>query len=245
MKQVFIGPIQGQQTARKLKKVTQGANIVLGVLLVLILTIPFLLSKWGKTPSDLSPVVLLDVGDGSGSAIYIGNNQLLTAAHVVRGMDVNDYCVITFVDPNSTSGDEVRAQAQLLAYGDLRKGDTQDYALLQIRALDASRFAQPYMVGNSKPVKVGDPIKVEGFPGGHYMKTDGTVSSIMAEENPEFFVVSAGAWPGNSGGALLDKNNKVIGVVTLKGVGETNVGQTFVLKIDNIRKELLSKGFTI
>ena len=51
----------------------------------------------------------------AGSAIFIGNKTLLTAAHVVADMDLNDMCTIKFEDPNNPDALPIFAEAELMA----------------------------------------------------------------------------------------------------------------------------------
>lgn len=126
----------------------------------------------------------------------------------------------------------------------------QDFALLHISTMDASKMVTPCPIGVSSNVKVKDGILVEGYPGGTRMVTEGIVGSLMLQNQEvgvnfkNIFIVDAKAWPGNSGEALFDKNNNLLGVVTMAGVGEgLNDDQTYVLKIDHIKSQLNAKGF--
>lgn len=245
MKQVYIGPIKGHATSRLTKSLIKFPTIALAMVASLLFFVPLFMPKIAKAPSDICAVALVDNGMGTGSAIYIGNNMMLTAAHVVDGMFVNDFCKVTFENPNQTDGPKISALAQVVALGDRRTGDENDYAMLQVVSLDVSKYVDAYALGVSKNAKINDQIRVVGYPNGFFMSTDGTINSIKLGENAELFTVSANAWPGNSGGALLDKSGKVIGIVTLGGVDITTIGQTGVVKIDYIRKQLSQSGIQL
>lgn len=110
----------------------------------------------------------------------------------------------------------------------------------------------PCPIGVSSNVKVKDGILVEGYPGGTRMVTECIVGSLMLQNQEvgvnfkNIFIVDAKAWPGNSGEALFDKNNNLLGVVTMAGVGEgLNDDQTYVVKIDHIKSQLNAKGFQL
>lgn len=248
MKQIFVGPYNQQMLFTAIKKTTRPTHIALISVWALLFLIPYAFSNkiFGASDSEYSNVVLVGTNSGSGSAVYIGNNNLITAAHVIEGMTLNDFCEIEFQNPNDTESRGIQAEAQLVAMGNYT-GDQpdQDFALLHIVTLDASKFAKASALGVSASVNVADNIKVEGFPGGTYSYTEGVVSSIKGAEHPDLFDVSAGAWPGNSGGALFNRSNQLIGIVILKGSIKVNEGKTYALKIDKIKRELQAKGFQL
>ena len=97
-------------------------------------------------------------------------------------------------------------------------------------------------------LKVGDPITVEGYAAGAWSTTKGTLSNIKGGilENNDLYVVDAKAWHGNSGGALFDKNNNLIGIVISGGaIDGINDDQTYALKVSKIKAILSAKGFQL
>ena len=125
----------------------------------------------------------------------------------------------------------------------------EDFALLKVQLIDASKYAQVYSINNNlSSIKVGDDITVEGYGGGAYMQTSGKLCNITGgtTELKNLYVADAKAWHGNSGGALLDKNKQVIGIVIAGGILQGyNDGQTYALKIDKVINTLRSKGFRL
>ncbi len=198
---------------------------------------------------EYSNVVYVQTLSCTGSAVYVeGDNCLLTAAHVVADMNIGDVCSVQFYDPNSSPvSSSMEFPAKLVAMGNfLPVGDfEEDYALLKLLYVDGSDYAKPCKLGTSKNVKVNDPIKVEGYPNEVYSSTQGTINNLNGgvTQSPKILVVSAGAWPGNSGGALKNQNDQLIGLVIMKGIDpEYSSGKTYVLKIDGIRSKLKSYG---
>lgn len=185
-----------------------------------------------------------------GSAIYVGKQYLLTAAHVV-GDETS--VQVEFQDPNSipVKKSPMKYEATVVTKGNVKLCD-EDYALLKLKYVNGSDFANPCDLGISKNVKIGDKIKVVGYPvnpingcPGDYSSTDGTINNINGgdQKSASIFVVDAGAWPGNSGGALKNQNDQLIGLVIMKGIDpEYSSGKTYVLKIDGIRSKLKSYG---
>lgn len=255
MKQIFVGSTQRSKLHALINKTILPTRIVLAAVFTLLILIPFAFSekifKYGG--GDLSNVVFVDTGYGFGSAILVGNNQLLTAAHVLEGMSINDNCDIEFRDPKGEK-DVVYAEAEILAIGKFFPDENpeEDYALLHVLHMDdASKFAKPCTIG-SGDIAPGEQVTIIGYPAGAYSFTQGVVSSVtggLLGEHfniKELYAVDAKAWHGNSGGALFDSKGQLIGIVTLAGVFDGyDDGQTYALKVSKVKSILNGKGFQL
>ncbi len=248
MKQIYIGHKQRSELQTVYRKTIRPLHIVQIIIFALLILIPVTFkTAIFHSQGNMSPVAYIETYEGTGSAIYIGNNKLLTAAHVVATMQLNDVCEVVFQDPNNPDGIPVLAKAEVMAKGNwnaVTQDPNQDYALLHIITLDASNYVTSCSIGSSANSKVKDEITVEGYPAGVYMATDGIISSLAATDvYKNLYTVDAKAWHGNSGGALFDKNGHLLGVVTMVGnLKGLNDDQTYVLKIDYIKGQLSSKG---
>ena len=254
MKQIFVGSTQRSKLHALINKTILPTRIVLVAVFALLILIPVIFSgkifKYGE--GDLSNVVYVNTGYGTGSAILVGNNQLLTAAHVLEGMSLNDRCSIEFRDPKGEK-DVVYAEAEILAVGKYfpEENPEEDYALLHVLYIDASEFAKPCTIG-SGDIAPGEQVTIIGYPAGAYSFTQGAVSSVtggLLGEHfniKELYAVNADAWHGNSGGALFDSKGQLIGIVTLGGSfdGYDN-GQTYALKVSKVKNVLKGKGFQL
>jgi S1-C subfamily serine protease len=101
---------------------------------------------------------------------------------------------------------------------DLVQSDpTHDVALLKVTGSFASL---PLVPGNS--VKLGESVFTIGFPnpqvqGLRPKLTRGDISSLAgAQDDPGKYQISVPVQPGNSGGALLDENGNVVGIVAAR-----------------------------
>lgn len=253
MKHIFVGSTQRTKLYSEIRKAVLPTRICLVGILILLVVIPFAFRKkiFKDCIGNYSAVALVKTYSGSGSAIHIGNNLLLSAAHVYDGMQVGDRCTIEFQDPNNTTGITLTANAELVALGDYLKDQSpeEDFALIRVQLIDASKYAQVYPINNNlSSLKVGDDIIVEGYGGGTYTQTSGKLCNISGgvTELKNLYVADAKAWHGNSGGALLDKNKQIIGIVIAGGgVQGFNDGQTYALKVDKVINTLRSKGFQL
>jgi len=107
----------------------------------------------------------------------------------------------------------------------------------------------PLPLGNMDAIHVGDIVYALGSPSGvrdevlDQTVTRGVISSIRdrpSKLNPnikvEFIQTDAAINPGNSGGPLINEAGEVIGVNTLKVVGQDIEGLGFSVSIDEVKK---------
>ena len=139
-------------------------------------------------------------GASSGSGFIVdAQGHILTNAHVA------DDCATILIGPGN--------RARLVAK-DIRN----DLALLE----DAEARVAPALVFRSDPVRLGEEVVAAGFPLHGILAdsvniTPGVVSSLSGPQNDSRFLqTTAAVQPGNSGGPLVDRSGKVVGVVTAK-----------------------------
>lgn len=182
------------------------------------------LAKWGplmfyNDPSGMSAAAALametapppkqsvtprapESGEGTmvaGSGFYVTDDgYLVTCAHVVQG---------------STSF-HVKSPGGSIPAKLIKKDRTIDVALLKV---DGAFRALP--VTAEPRLKLGDAVFTIGFPnpdvqGVEPKLTRGEISSLAGiQDNPSYFQISVPVQPGNSGGALVDENGNVVGVI--------------------------------
>lgn len=252
MKHIFVGSTQRTKLYSEIRKAILPTRICLIGVLLLLVAIPFAFHKkiFKENHGNYSSVAFVKTQIGSGSAVYIGNNKLLSAAHVYDGMQVGDFCDVTFEDPNDGT-QTLQCRAQLIECGPISQTSNplDDYALLRIVYRDITKIVKPCSLGTSSNCKASDNIFIEGFPNGKYKKDVGIVAS---NQDKDFFEVTAGAWHGASGGALLDKNGNLIGIllsitqqVSFVGTIHFSPVSTYAFKIDKVKSILASKGHQI
>jgi S1-C subfamily serine protease len=177
----------------------------------------------------------------TGSGFVISNDgEIVTNAHVIEGIST---VYVQFED------DEVR-KAEVIG-----QDDSTDLALLKI---DTSGLdLHPLTMGDSREVTVGDPVLALGNPFGlERTLTQGIVSAVgrsIPSLSQKFQIsgviqTDAAVNPGNSGGPLLDRSGRVIGInsqiQTADGT-RGNVGIAFAIPINTAKKfvsQLNGKG---
>jgi S1-C subfamily serine protease len=164
---------------------------------------------------------------GIGTGVIISDTgDIVTSLHVVAGSN----------DIHVTFADGTNSEAFILA-----EIPEQDLAIL--RAFNSPELIVPAILGNPGSMKVGDDVFVVGHPFGLYgSMSAGVISGFGRSFKPtgadfaleDLIQFDAAANPGNSGGPLLDRNGRVIGIVTgLVNPGEGNffVGIGFAVPI--------------
>jgi serine protease Do len=163
------------------------------------------------------------------SCIIDKTGIILTSAHVI---DDGKNIVVTIYN-----GQNYEAKV-------LRKfGSNQDIVLLKIDTPDALKTVE---MGNSEKVKVGQKVFAIGNPFGfNGTLTQGIVSRIDYTKNR--IQTDAAINPGSSGGPLLNKNGKIIGInqaIFNPDNNISNVGIGFAIPI-NLIKEYLKTSVTM
>ncbi|MFF5513380.1 S1C family serine protease [Staphylococcus capitis] len=191
-------------------------------------------SKSGSDNEIGSGVVYKKVGD----SIYI-----LTNAHVVGDKDKQK---VTYNNNKSVEGKVVG------------KDKWSDIAVVKAKLSDESM--KPITLGDSNNLVLGESILVVGNPLGVDFKgsvSKGIISGLdrhvpvdIDKDNSydvlmKAFQVDAPVNPGNSGGAVVDKDGRLIGIISLKIDMENVEGMAFAIPINDVRKiaqQLEDKG---
>jgi S1-C subfamily serine protease len=149
----------------------------------------------------------LSPGHGVGAGVVIDRDgQLLTALHVVRGAST---IRVTFADGTASNAALVGSD------------DSRDIAVLRPETVPA--VVMPATIGNPRRLRIGSEAYVVGNPFGLYGSLSaGIVSGLERSfQDPEtrrrytdLIQFDAAVNPGSSGGPLLDRNGRVVGIVT-------------------------------
>jgi S1-C subfamily serine protease len=186
---------------------------------------PVPLSDPGLTPAledmvdrAMPAIVLVETNSGRGSAFYVRHDTLITNVHVVQH---DSYVTLRRMD-----GSSVTARVQTRA-------PNFDIAVLKVAQASPS---QPYLqMGSTSGLKPGQEIIVIGSALGTLQNSvsRGIVSGLRNSGGVTLVQSDAAANPGNSGGPMLDRNGRVIGVLTAGYSGKE--GLNFGVSIDHAR----------
>lgn len=159
--------------------------------------------------------------DGTGTAFYIGDDEWVTAAHVVVG------------------GGPIRLHTETLVSDVtiIDRDDSADLALL--RASGEGLIALSF--GDHGALRVGETLGLAGYPvtvSGSPSVTSGLLSKVVASDGVIYLQTDAAANPGNSGGPLFTDCGAVVGVAVSKVVGQEIEGIAWAVALPTIERTL-------
>ena len=178
--------------------------------------------------SESAPVVAASVfqviaGGGTGTAFYIGNDEFVTAAHVVEGVGAGQLTLRN--DANDRTARIVGAD-----FGT-------DIAVLSAPGTGI----EPLSFGSVVGLDLGHPLGVVGYP------VNATSASLVTgvlsrtEDDPTLGTLvqtDAAINPANSGGPVIDQCGRVLGMAVLKLVGEAIEGISYAISADTLEARL-------
>jgi S1-C subfamily serine protease len=163
-------------------------------------------------------IVLVEASGGRGSGFFVAPDTLLTNVHVV-GRNSS-------VTIRRSSGEVVAARVEATA-------PQVDIAVLKVSTIDK---AQPVLtLGSTGSARIGQEVFAIGSALGLLQNTltRGIVSGIRQTPTATLVQTDAAVNPGNSGGPLIDRTGRVLGIVTM---GYTDrQGLNFAVGIDHAR----------
>jgi serine protease Do len=190
-----------------------------------------LASAEGLTPAQIAErtipsVVLVRVPGGLGSGFVVGDGLVVTNLHVLG---------------RAREATVVLADGRELAHPEVMAADeSHDLVLLRVPA----KGVRPLVLGDASQVKAGDRVVAIGHPLGlSNTVSDGLVSAVrQVSAHLTVLQLSAPIAPGSSGGPLIDRHGKVIGVSTLLVTAGQNLA--FAVPIDAVKPLLGAKQGT-
>ncbi|HVJ16361.1 MAG TPA: S1C family serine protease [Polyangiaceae bacterium] len=166
----------------------------------------------------LPATAFVEAGDGFGSGFLLNaDGLLLTAAHVVARGPLK----VRLRDGSTHPASVIRTAPQV------------DAALLKIEGVVAPAF--PCLALSTDVSSVGNEIYAIGAPARQdlaFSMTRGIVSGVREIEGQKFLQTDASVSPGNSGGPLVDRKGRAIGLVSWKLAGTAIQGVAFGVPID-------------
>jgi len=177
----------------------------------------------GVIQDSIQSVVTIKTSSAQGTGFIINSEgYLITNAHVLA--DNSGYLASNI---QAITSDQTVHSAQFIGYdGDL------DIALLKIQGQYTA-----LNLGDSNNVQIGEKVIAIGNPLGlQFSVTEGIVSAVNREGSNGlnyYIQTDAALNPGNSGGPLINKEGKVIGINNFKISGGENLG--FALESNYIK----------
>ncbi len=184
---------------------------------------------WKNTYKSICKITHLKNGQALGSGTgFLINGHLVTNNHVYFSQNT-DQIKITFVDEDSSA----ITLEKIFDYPDfqskLKAGDPStgwDFAILDLEDVEIKEFPNLEFCDTNHSIPIGRQIALLGYPFNQDSLAlhAGFVSSKYTINNVDYIQIDASVNKGNSGGPLIDiETDKVIGLVTRKGNGLTNL----------------------
>jgi putative serine protease PepD len=167
-------------------------------------------------------VFTVEVTGAEGSAFVLasvaGRSTLLTNFHVVADEWNNGRRAVEVRQGDATFAGTIENVSQ-----------ADDLATISV----AERF--PVLERSTTPPNPGDPVVVVGSPMGlGGTVTSGIVSAIRQEDGRDFIQFSAPISPGSSGGPVVDRAGRVLGIAEAKFVDNGAEGLSFAVPINKV-----------
>lgn len=167
-----------------------------------------------------------------GTGFVIAPNRVMSNAHVVAGSD-----------SVTVEAEGQKYDATVVSYD----------PAADISILDVSNLPQEPLVFADEPAKTGTDAVVLGYPGGgEFVATPARVREIIELSGPdiyktttvnrEVYTIRGLVRQGNSGGPMINRAGKVIGVVFGAAVDDNDTG--FVMTTDEVSRQLAKIGNT-
>jgi S1-C subfamily serine protease len=232
---IHEGPLK--KTSFK-EQITVQLNKYRSFFLILSLGLPiifFLPFKFDLIPSNVSSGSAIEAtalvtipSIGTGSAFLVSPTKLITARHVIESLNENDLVSIEFVKSNG----KTKSEAKILFKP---KDENNDYAVLEL--VKPINDINPLTIGDAGGIQINDEVTIIGYPAGIFSCAKAQVTNNELSENPSLFQMNGGAWSGNSGGPVVNKqSNDVIGVL-IAGLEGKFKGMVYAIKINALLQD--------
>lgn len=162
-------------------------------------------------------------GNSKGSGTFIGDQHVLTCFHVVAALSVQGSTVNWTLYPDlqvvlpsgeAISGTVVSVPTQADASPLL-----QDFALVKLKTKPTKNFARVQLASDKEALMVDDDVVFSGYP----LATPGMVThrGMVSgfDGSSSLIFVQAPINKGNSGGALLNNQGHIVGIVSMREGG--------------------------
>lgn len=179
-------------------------------------------------------------GNSSGTGFFVGKDVLITCFHVIgfTYQDANKQIklkIFNDLKAVTESGDTIDLKCISVPTSKSLEPILKDFAILKTKKpFDNKEFLQ---IEKNAELKVADKILFSGYPlGTPTMITHfGLISGVT--EDKSIICIQASTNKGNSGGALINEEGKVIGIVSMREGGISKGLQNYMSQITNAEKQ--------
>jgi len=172
---------------------------------------------------DSGVKIISQSGHSSGSGFFIGDQYVLTCFHVVAALSVQNSTIHGRLYPDLQvtlpSGETIDASVVSVPTQADQSPLIQDFAFVKLKSKPTKNFTKVLLATDKETLQVGDEVVFSGYPlATPGMVTHrGMVSGFDASASLVF--IEASVNKGNSGGALLNSEGHVAGIVSMREGG--------------------------
>ena len=181
--------------------------------------------SFSKSAPDVAASVFQVITErGTGTAFYVGDDEFVTAAHVVAGVGTGQL--------------RLRNAAKDLAARIVGADFETDIAVLSAPGAGIA----PLLFGSVRGLGLGHPLGVVGYPV-YETPSASLVTGVLSRTEDDdtlgtLLQTDAAINPGNSGGPVIDECGRVLGMAVLKLVGQGIEGIAYAISVDTLVERL-------
>jgi S1-C subfamily serine protease len=172
---------------------------------------------------DATVRIVSQSGNSSGTGFMIENQYLLTCFHVIASLSMQGTSIqwTAHNDVKVTLASGETLSGTLVSIPTNKDGSplTQDFAVVKLESTPKLPFTKLNLAAESEAFQVGDDVVFSGYP----LATPGMVTHrgmISGFDAPKNLIfVQASINKGNSGGALVNSQGHVVGIVSMREGG--------------------------
>jgi S1-C subfamily serine protease len=180
--------------------------------------------------------LISQAAQSSGSGFFVADEFVLTCFHVVASIVVEDKSIKWSLHPDlqvvTPSGETIAANVVSIPAQTDASPLMQDFALVKLQAKPSKSYSILTLASEKEAPTVGDDVVFSGYP----LATPGmaTHRGMVSgyDESLSIIFVQAPVNKGNSGGALLNAQGHVIGIVSMREGGISQGLQQLQVYID-------------
>ena len=177
----------------------------------------------------------------SGSGFFVGEQYVLTCFHVVASLSAQGNNINWKLHPDLQivipSGETIEATVVSVPTQTDASPLMQDFALVKLKTKPSKHFTILQLASDKEVANIGDDVVFSGYP----LNTPGMVThrGMVSGHDDAFSIIfiQAPVNKGNSGGALLNAQGHVIGIVSMREGGISQGLQQLQVYIDQISSQ--------